>query len=490
MSLFNRDDKLIGWFMARTLVQRILISLATLVAVVVVGVVVYAWINNTFIDLFLMFRDVAVLAYMFFLRIGVPLVIVIGVGAWLQRKLDPDAARASQPLSERLPAWLRVNIPSISAQGILALTFVVALWTAAIGLTIGRFFFGLSYVTNLNDTYPWGLWISFDVVCGVALAAGGFVMAGTAHVFNMKRFHPIVRPAILTAFLGYLLVVVGLLYDLGRWYNMPHVFYMINIHSPMIEVAWCVILYSTVLALEFSPVVFEKFKLEWPLKIVRRITMPLVIAGMCLSTLHQSTLGTLFLIAPEKINPLWYSPLLPVFFFISAVAVGLGMTIVESNLSARFLGQELESDLLASLGKAASVVLLIYFLLKVYDLIARGATVYLTVPGLHSTLYWIEMSFGVIIPMLILLTKRGRENPRVLFATGWLMVGGVILNRFNTALLGWWNYTNGGPIYIPTAGEVTITLSLITLGVVAFALIGKFFPIFVKEHHPVQAPAE
>ncbi|MBI4785823.1 MAG: Ni/Fe-hydrogenase cytochrome b subunit [Chloroflexi bacterium] len=490
MSLINRNDTLMVWFMARPPILRALILLAIVFAVVAAGVVVYSLINHTFIDLLLVFRDLAVLAYMFFLRIGVPVILVVGIGAWLKRKLDPDEERAGQPLSERVPMLQRVKLPRLSSRLILGLTFVAALWTAAIGLAIARFLFGLSYVTNLNDSYPWGLWISFDVICGVALAAGGFVMAGTAHVFNMKRFHPIVRPAILTAFLGYLLVVVGLLFDLGRWYQMLNVFTMINIHSPMIEVAWCVILYTTVLTLEFSPVVFEKFNLQVPLKIIRRITVPLVIAGMCLSTLHQSTLGTLFLIAPEKINPLWYSPLLPVFFFISAVAVGLGMTIVESNLSARFLGQELESDLLASLGKAASIVLLVYFLLKVADLIARGATAYLTVPGIHSTLYWIEMGLGVVIPMLILSTKRGRETPRTLFATGWLIVGGVILNRFNTSMLGWWSYASGGPVYIPTLSEVTITISLITLGVVAFAVIGKFFPIFVKEHQHAQAPAE
>ncbi len=165
------------------------------------------------------------------------------------------------------------------------------------------------------------------------------------------------------------------------------------------------------------------------------------------------------------------------------------MVIVESNLSARFLGQGLESDLLASLGKAAAVVLFFYLALKAYDLIARGATAYLTAPGLHSALYWIEMFFGVLVPLLILATKRGRENPRVLFASSILVVLGVVLNRLNTTVLGWWSYTSGGPIYVPTLGEVIGTVSLVGIGVVAFGLIAKNFPVSERAQ-PVHAPAE
>ncbi len=468
-------------------IHPVLLGVVSIVVLTVILVIGWALVTNQFVDLLMLVRDVAVLAYLFVLRIGVPIVILLGVGAWLERKLNPDAARESKPLSERLPILQRVRLPRVSARGALAATLVGGLWLAALGVAVSRFFFGLGYVTNLSDATPWGLWIGFDVVSGVALAAGGFVIAGTVHVFNIKKYHPIARPAILTALLGYLLVIVGLLFDLGRWYNVWHPIFMWNIHSPMLEVAWCVMLYTTVLLLEFSPVIFEKFKLQWPLKVMRAITIPLVILGMVLSTLHQSSLGSLFLIFPEKINPLWYSPLLPVFFFISAVAVGLGMTIIESNLSARAFGRELESDLLQGLGRAASVVLLIYFVLKVYDLIARGATGYLIVPGLHSTLYWIEMLFGVLVPMIVLATRRGRENSHALFASAILIVGGVVLNRLNTSLLGWWAYASGGPVYVPSLGEFTVTFSLIAAGVVAFGLAAKFLPVFTTEHE--HAPA-
>lgn len=285
-----------------SLVQPLLVSLVSFAAIVVIGVTAYTMATNQFIGLLMLARDIAVVLYMFFLRIVVPLVLVLGIGLWLERKLSPAAAPEGRPLAERIPALAR--LPHISGRGILALTFLAALWAAGIGMTIARFFFGLGYMTNLSDATPWGIWIGFDVVSGVALAAGGFVIAGTVHVFNVKRFEPIARPAVLTALLGYVLVIVGLLFDLGRWYNVWHPMFMWNLHSPLLEVAWCVMLYTTVLALEFSPVIFEKFNLQWPLKIVHALTIPLVILGMVLSTLHQSSLGSLFLIFPEKINPL------------------------------------------------------------------------------------------------------------------------------------------------------------------------------------------
>ncbi len=470
-------------------VHPFIIATLSLGALVIIGVVGYALVTHRFVDLLLLFRDVAVIGYMFLWRVGLPIVLVLGVGGWLRRKLDPSVAREEKPLGAYFPFLQRIRLPRISTRGALGIIFVGGLWFAAIGITITRFFFGLGYTTSLSDEFPWGLWIGFDVVSGVALAAGGFVMAGTVHVFNLKRYHPIVRPALLTALLGYLLVIVGLLFDLGRWYNIWHPILggMWNIHSPMFEVAWCVVLYTAVLILEFSPAIFERFHLNLPLRMIRRITLPLVILGMCLSTLHQSSLGALFLIAPEKINPLWYTPLLPVFFFISAVAVGLGMTIVESNLSARAFGKQLEHDLLMGLGRAAAVVLAIYLALKAYDLYTRGAFAYLGASTFHTALFAIEMLLGVIAPMLILATRRGRANARAVFACGWLIVGGVVLNRLNTALLGWWAYASGGPVYIPSLSEVTITLSLITAGVVGFGLASKFLPVFEGEYRRAHA---
>src|SRR5215472_14622908 len=214
-----------------------------------------------------------------------------------------------------------------------------------------RVFYGLGGSTNLSDHFPWGLWIAFDILCGVGLAAGGFTLVAVVHIFNIERYKPILRPAILTAFLGYMLVVVALLFDLGRPDRLWHPLVMWNPHSVMFEVAWCVMLYTTVLFLEFIPVVFEKFGWHKPLTWIHSISVPLMIAGVLLSTLHQSSLGSLFLIVPEKMYPLWYSPTLPAMFYISAIGVGLAMTIFESWHSSRAFGRALELPLLASMGR-------------------------------------------------------------------------------------------------------------------------------------------
>ena len=218
----------------------------------------------------------------------------------------------------------------------------LALMAAGFYATVVRFTQGLGRSTNLSDHFPWGIWIGFDILVGVGLAAGGFTIAATVYIFGIERFRPILRPTILTAFLGYLLVIAGLMADLGRPWAIWHAIIMWNPHSVMFEVAWCVMLYTTVLALEFSPVVLERFRLHRTLRVIRAVTVPLVILGVVLSTLHQSSLGSLFLIIPGRMHPLWYSNIIPFLFIISCVAAGLAMTIVESFLSSRAFGREVE----------------------------------------------------------------------------------------------------------------------------------------------------
>ncbi len=272
----------------------------------------------------------------------------------------------------------------------------LALMAAGLYGTVVRFTQGLGRSTNLNDQFPWGLWIGFDVLCGVMLAAGGFTLTAAVHIFNIKRLRPIVRPTILTAFLGYVLVCIALMYDLGRPYRIWHPLVMRNPHSVMFEVAYCVMLYTTVLSLEFSPIVLERFNLQKPLKIVRAALIPLVILGVILSTLHQSSLGTVYLIMPEKLHPLWYSPLLPVFFFMSAIAVGLAMTIFESSLSAKYFGRQLELPILQELGRVLVVVLCVYGILRFEDLLHRGVLKMLWQPGYEMYLFWLEISLSLV----------------------------------------------------------------------------------------------
>jgi len=357
-------------------------------------------------------------------------------------------------------------------------------WRAVLVLILGagsyatllRFSKGLGAATNLTDRFPWGLWIGFDVVCGVGLAAGGFTLAATVYVFHLRRYHPILRPAILTAFLGYALVAVALFYDLGRPYNIWHPLIMWNPHSVMFEVAWCVMLYLAVLALEFSPAVLERFRLHQPLKLIKAVTIPLVIVGVLLSTLHQSSLGSLFLIVPSKLHPYWYSPLLPPLFFISAVGVGMAMVIFESNLSARAYGREIEMPLLSGLGKALAVVLGAYGILRFRDLWARGTLAYLRQASTETVLFVLEIVLGLALPLLLLLFQRVREDRDGLFAIAVLVITGFLLNRLNVSITGL-EYSAQAH-YFPKWTEVAVTLSIAGMGFLCFALAVRYLKVF------------
>jgi Ni/Fe-hydrogenase subunit HybB-like protein len=355
------------------------------------------------------------------------------------------------------------------------LVFLVLAATGTVAAVL-RFTRGLGATTHLSDRFPWGLWIGFDVLCGVGLAAGGFTITATVYIFNLKRFAPIIRPTVLTAFLGYLFVIFALLFDLGQPYRIWHALVMWNPHSVMFEVAWCVMLYTTVLALEFSPIVFERLNLERARRIVRAISVPLVIVGVILSTLHQSSLGSLFLIVPGKLHPLWYSPLLPVFFFLSSIAAGLAMVIVESYLSQRAFDHRLEMELLEPLGRAMVVVLSVYGILRLQDLARRGA-----LPGLRGldyegTMFLLELGLGVLLPILLLAIPRVREKQSGLVAGAFLAVLGFIANRLNVSVTGL--ERAAGVHYFPSWVEIAISLVLVGTGFAIFGLAVRYLPIF------------
>jgi Ni/Fe-hydrogenase subunit HybB-like protein len=358
----------------------------------------------------------------------------------------------------------------------------VFLMIAGFYSTIVRFTQGLGRSTNLNDQFPWGIWIGFDVLCGVMLAAGGFTLTAAVHILNIKRLRPIIRPTILTAFLGYVLVCVALLFDLGKPYNIWHPLIMRNPHSVMFEVAYCVMLYTTVLSLEFAPIVLEHFKLEKPLKVIKAVLIPLVILGVILSTLHQSSLGTLYLIMPEKLHPFWYTPLLPVFFFISAIAVGLAMTIFESSMSAKHFGRQLELPILQELGRVLVVVLSLYGILRFEDLLHRGILRKTLLPGYEMGLFWLEIGLGLLLPLLLLSLKRVRATAQGLYLASVLVVLGFITNRLNVSITGL--ESSAGMHYVPKWTEVAVTGAIIAAGFALFGLAAKYLPIFPAEEVP------
>ena len=358
----------------------------------------------------------------------------------------------------------------------------LALLAAGFYATVVRFTQGLGQSTNLNDQFPWGIWVGFDVLCGVMLAAGGFTLTAAVHIFNIKRLHPIVRPTVLTAFLGYLLVSVALMFDLGRPYRIWHPLIMRNPHSVMFEVAYCVMLYTTVLSLEFAPIVLERFNLQRPLKIIRAVLIPTVILGVILSTLHQSSLGTLYLIMPEKLHPFWYSPLLPAFFFISAIAVGLAMTIFESSMSSRHFGRQLELPILQELGRVLVVVLCVYGTLRFEDLLHRGMLRLTLVPSYEMYLFWLEISLSLILPLIVLSQRKLRSSAGGLYVAAVLVVLGFITNRLNVSITGL--ESSAGIHYVPKWTEIAVTGAIIAVGFALFGLAVKYLPIFPAEEQP------
>lgn len=353
--------------------------------------------------------------------------------------------------------------------------------------TYVRIFKGLGGSTNLSDQFPWGLWIGFDILCGVMLAAGGFTLMAAVHIFNIKKYAPIGRPAVLTAFLGYVLVVGALLFDLGKPYNVWHPIIMWQPHSVMFEVGWCVMLYTTVLSLEFAPVVLERFNLQKPIEIIHKISVPLIILGVVLSTLHQSSLGSLYLIVPGKLYPLWYTPMLPVLFFLSALCIGMAMTVFESTMSARHFGHALEAPLIRGLGRGLLVTLLVYGVIRFHDLISSGRIKYAFVQNYESTMFWVEVSLAIFIPVILLLIPSIRENALNVYVISILVISGFVMNRLNVATTGM--ERSSGVHYIPRWSEVAVTLSIVGVGIVIFTLAMKYLPIFSSKHAP-QAVAE
>jgi Ni/Fe-hydrogenase subunit HybB-like protein len=351
-------------------------------------------------------------------------------------------------------------------------------------VTVLRYTRGLGAVTNLSDRFPWGLWIGFDVLCGVGLAAGCFTLTTAVYVFNIRRFQPIVRSATLTGLLGYSLVVAGLLYDLGRPWNIWHPLVMWNPHSVMFEVSWCVTLYLTVLALEFSGVVFERLRWARAVAVQRAATPLLVMAGAILSTLHQSSLGAMYLIVPEKLHPLWYTPMLPVMFFLSAVVVGLAVIIVESTLSARAFGRGLEMPLHMSIGRTLAVALALFGAFRLFDLARRGALAAALGPGREARLFQLEFVLGVILPLGLLVWPAVRRNSGRLYGAALMVVVGFVVSRLNVAITGFEGAQGGH--YVPALPEVIVTLMLTFA---AFALAARYLPVFPPFAEPAALEA-
>ncbi|MFW6387267.1 MAG: NrfD/PsrC family molybdoenzyme membrane anchor subunit [Thermodesulfobacteriota bacterium] len=360
---------------------------------------------------------------------------------------------------------------------------------------VARFTGGIGAVSNLSTARPWGLWVGIDVATGVALAAGGFTTAALTHILGRHHYESVVRPALLTAMLGYTFVVLGLLVDIGRSWAIWKPMFFWNPNSVLFEVAMCVMVYLTVLYIEFIPIIIEQFKnkvdltgrlaalnrgVEWVLRraetSLNKTMWIFIVAGVVLSCMHQSSLGSLMLIAPTKLHPLWYTPILPLLFLTSAIAVGFPMVIFEATLASSSLKSNDEMALLSSLARFTPLILGLYLVLKLGDMLVRGTWTYLLDNSMQSNAFLVEVGVGVILPIFILLRQERREARRWLFFAACCVIGGVVLNRINVFMLGY-KPPFGPETYSPAIGEIFITCGLIAALMFMYRVIVTYLPV-------------
>jgi len=359
----------------------------------------------------------------------------------------------------------------------LLLLFVIGL---GVVLVIYRLANGLGAATNLNDDFPWGIWIGFDMLGGVAMAAGGFIIAGAVYLLNMKKYKPIVRPAILPAFLGYLLAILALMLDLGQPHRIWHPGFMWQVHSVMWVVAMHVIFYTMTLAIESSPMLFEKLKWQNAVNFVNKIIVPVVLFGVMLSILHQSSLGALYLIVPGKLSPLWNNSFLPYMFLSSAIMMGLSMVSIEAIASAKAFKHNMDLGIISGLLRGCIIALVIYLILKLYFL-ATGPGIGAAFAGtMESNMYLLEVIVGIFLPLAILSSKgKNIVNANGLVLGHLLVIAGVLINRFNVSVSGLYGFQSAtGSSYFPSTIELLITLALVALGIFLFKLTAKYLALF------------
>jgi Ni/Fe-hydrogenase subunit HybB-like protein len=386
--------------------------------------------------------------------------------------------------------------------GVLVLAVLMAAGAAAV---LARFIGGIGYVSNLSTARPWGIWIGVDVASGVALAAGGFTTAFLAHILGRHYYEPVARPALLTAMLGYTFVVLGLIVDIGRSWAIwkPMVYW--NFHSVLFEVAMCVMLYLNVLYIEFIPIVVERFKgrvnLPGPVSalngvaetllsladtILSKLMWVFIIAGVVLSCMHQSSLGSLMLIAPTKLHPLWYTPILPLLFLTSAVAVGYPMVVFETTLATTSLKLDSEMNVLSPLTRITIFLLGVYLALKIGDMVIRETYVYLLDGTAQTNSFLVEMIFGVIVPWIMLLSPAVRRSRRGLFIAATLIVGGVLLNRINVFVVGYRPPVSEN-YYFPSVTEILITAGFIAGLMFLYRFLVTYLPVLNRPGQEVSA---
>ena len=365
-------------------------------------------------------------------------------------------------------------------------TVVALIFAAGIYSMYARFALGFKVATNLTDPQPWGLWVGLGTLCGVGLSAGGFAIAASVYLLGLDRYRPILRTAVLISFLGYCTVCIGMLYELGIPWRIWHPIVMWNRHSVLFEVSWCVMLYTTVLALEFSPALIERLPWAKPRELYLRwhhsILIALVLAGTLLSSMHQSFLGGLYLITKGRLDPLWYTPYLTTMFYLSAIPAGLAVTIMAIYLCVRSLNVRVDMSILSDVSKVIGPLLAMWGVFRFVDLISRDATPYLWMWREETGLFWLEIALLVVIPLILLNRPRVRENPQYLYGTCAVVVMGFVTNRLNVSVTAL--QASSGVYYVPKWTEFAATFATIAAAVVAFHYAIVYLDILPKNPPP------
>ncbi len=361
-------------------------------------------------------------------------------------------------------------------------TIVALIFVAGLYATYARFALGFQAATNLSDPQPWGLWVGLGTLCGVGLSAGGFALAAAVYLLGFERYRPILRTAVLISFLGYSSVIVGMMYELGLPWRIWHPMVMWNRHSVLFEVCWCVILYTTVLALEFSPALVEKIPWVGARQLYLRwhhnILIGLVLAGTLLSSMHQSFLGGLYLITKGKLDPLWYSPYLTTLFYLSAIPAGLAVTIIALYLCVRSLNVKVDMSICSEVSRVIIPMLGLYGMFRLVDLIRNDATPYLWMWREETLSFWLEIALLVVAPIILLSQDKVRNHPQSLYWTCSLVVMGFMANRLNVSITGL--QASSGVYYVPKWTELAATLAVLTAAVMAFRYAVIYLDILPK----------
>ena len=363
----------------------------------------------------------------------------------------------------------------------LLLTLVVM---AAVVVIINRFLNGLGSVTNLSDAYPWGIWVSFDIVVATAFACGGYALALVVYILNKGQYHPLVRPALLASLLGYSMGGMSAFIDMGRYFNFYHLFNpnQVNLNSVMLEVGLCVLAYTLVLVIEFMPAVLEKFG-KYNLKAkLEKVLFVFIAIGALLPTMHQSSLGSLLIAAGQKVYPLWQSlHFQPLLALSSAIMMGMSIVIWEGSMVTSHYKRASETHILKGVGRFALYLLAFFLAVRFFDLTRRGVWGLAFEGDYRGNLFLIE-TLLFIVPLVILASPKLRaQGSKLMIAATTLLLAGA-LYRLNAFLIGWVPNPGDTYVYFPSVAELTVTIGLVALEVLAYVVIVKMFPVLPQEH--------